>query len=223
MDKKVALKEQKVVAKQTIKIASSNVAESVCANQEGKGKVDCHTGVKTTVKKYLTTVKKAAQDTIKSCQCSDKASSECGADGQCKSYYVSSCGKDCLSNSKSYHKVVETHKKELIKKVCGKGGDEDCVKTVKDHCDDASKKLKKVAVKVTQVKTVHKEVISKKEKVEKKIKDTIVKKEKKQIKKTVKDTCDKVAKAVCSSATGDNYVNCHKSTVTAVKHFLKKS
>jgi hypothetical protein len=79
-----------------------------------------------------------------------------------------------------------------------------------------------VAVKVTQVKAVHKEVVSPKEKVEKKIKETIVKKEKKEIKKTVKNTCDKVAKIVCKSATGEEYVNCHKSTVTAVKTFLKK-
>jgi hypothetical protein len=116
VEKKVALKEQKVVAKQTIKMACSNVAESICGNQEGKNKVDCHSGVKTTVKKYLTTVKKAAQDTIKSCQCSDKATNECGADGECKSTYVKSCGKDCLSNSNSYHKLVETHKKTLLKR-----------------------------------------------------------------------------------------------------------
>jgi hypothetical protein len=229
-ERKVALKAQKDVATQTIHTACSNVATSVCANHEGKDQVDCHTGVKETVKTYLKTVKKTADEAIKKCQCSEKASNQCTQSNtatdyvtSCQSQVVIGCSKNCLANSNTYHKTVEKKSEKLLKRICGEGDvNGECKQAVKSHCDEATHNLKTVSANVVAVKVLHKTYLSEEQKSEKQIKKVIINKHKKVIKKTITKTCDKVAKVVCAQSTGTDYVACHKNAVVAVKHYLKR-
>jgi hypothetical protein len=227
--KKVELKQQTVVVKQTMTTASKKVASHVCDGKDGKEQVDCTQKATKTVQQSLTKVQKKADDTIKTCGCTEKSSHECSNTDtateditQCQCDYVEVCNKDCLSNSVTYQGTVAKETKKVLSKVCGGNDDASCHETVKSHFDDANSKLKKVAVKVSQIKVKHQEIVSDKVKLENKCKEVAITKHKQEIKDTVHTTCDKVAKTVCEGLEGPDYVDCNANTVSKVKTYLKK-